>query len=59
MLLIGVVYQYWLATAHLLGRTAAAVGFGQSVGDLMTRGAARLFKMGLGDEANVGGASAR
>ena len=57
MLLIGVVYQYWLATAHLLGRTAAAVGFGQSVGDLMTRGAARLFKMGLGDD--VGGASAR
>ena len=42
MILVGLSYQYWLATAHLLGRAAAAAGFGHAVGDWMARAFARL-----------------
>ena len=43
MLAIGLVYQYWLATAHIIGR-ASSSAFGQGLADWMTRAFARLAK---------------
>ena len=42
VLLVGLVYQYWLATAYLISRVVPFVGY--EVGEMMTRAAARVFK---------------
>ena len=43
MLAIGLVYQYWLATAHIIGR-ASSSAFGKGLADWMTRAFAHLAK---------------
>jgi pimeloyl-ACP methyl ester carboxylesterase len=57
LILIGVVYQYWLASAHILGRAATAVGFGQFLGDWMTQTFAGFAKWNFGKSVDFGGES--
>jgi hypothetical protein len=52
MIFIGLAYQYWLAAAHIIGRSSTSE-IGKDVADWMTRAFARFAKKSLGDKANV------
>ena len=52
MIAIGLAYQYWLATAHIIGRSSTSK-VGKGFGDWMARAFARFAKKSLGDKANV------
>ena len=52
MVAVGLAYQYWLATAHIIGRSSTS-DLGKKLGDWMTRAFARRAKQSLGDKAEV------
>ena len=52
MLFIGFIYQYWLAAAHIVGRSSSSQ-FGVVLADWMARSFARLAKKSLGDKASI------
>ena len=53
MIAIGLAYQYWLAAAHIIGRSSTSK-VGKDLTDWMARAFARFAKKSLGDKANVG-----
>ena len=54
MISIGLAYQYWLAIAHVIGRSSTSK-VGKDFSDWMARAFARFAKKSLGDKANVTG----
>ena len=52
MVAIGLAYQYWLAAAHIIGRSSVSQ-VGKDLADWMARAFARFAKKSLGDRANV------
>jgi pimeloyl-ACP methyl ester carboxylesterase len=52
MVAVGLAYQYWLTTAHIIGRSSTS-DLGKNLGDWMTRAFARRAKQSLGDKAEI------